>query len=125
VNGAERWQEQARYDLDTARVMFDTGRHLYVLFCCQQAVEKMLKAVIVLRTKAFPPRIHSLVRLAAAASLDLDEERIQFLRELSSYYVQTRYPEEVPALAEKVPEDLTSRILRNSEEMVQWLNSIS
>lgn len=31
---ARHWAEQARYDLDTARAMFDPGRFLYVLFCC-------------------------------------------------------------------------------------------
>lgn len=102
--------------------MFDSGRQLYVLFCCQQAVEKMLKAVIVLHTNTFPPRIHTLVRLAETASLDLDQERNQFLRELSSYYAQTRYPEEIPASAAGISEDLTRRILRQTEEMVQWLS---
>jgi hypothetical protein len=29
---SERWMEQARYDLDTARAMFDSGRYLYVHF---------------------------------------------------------------------------------------------
>ena len=26
---SRHWAEQARYDLDTARAMFDSGRHLY------------------------------------------------------------------------------------------------
>lgn len=78
----ERWAEQAQYDLDTALAMHHSGRYLYVLSCCQQAVEKMLKAVIVVRTVAFPPRIHTLVRLAEAAAIDLSEDRILFFREL-------------------------------------------
>jgi HEPN domain-containing protein len=45
-SASKHWTEQARYDLDTARAMFDSGRYLYVLFCCQQAVEKALKAII-------------------------------------------------------------------------------
>lgn len=45
-SASQQWMEQARYDLDTARAMFDSGRYLYVLFCCQQAVEKALKAII-------------------------------------------------------------------------------
>lgn len=122
MTSAESWMEQAQYDLDTARAMLDSGRHLYVLFCCQQAVEKMLKAVITLRTKTFPPRIHNLIRLAQAAALDLDEESMQFFRELSSYYIQTRYPEEIPELAAGISEDLARRILRRTEERIQWLN---
>ncbi len=36
----ERWAEQARYDLDTARAMLDSGRYLYVLFCCRQVLSQ-------------------------------------------------------------------------------------
>lgn len=39
----QKWVEQARYDLETARAMLDSGRYVYVVFCCQQAVEKMIK----------------------------------------------------------------------------------
>jgi HEPN domain-containing protein len=42
----EHWIERSQYDLDTAKVMLDTGRYLYVAYMCQQAVEKMLKAII-------------------------------------------------------------------------------
>jgi HEPN domain-containing protein len=45
ADAAEKWVAQAQYDIETAKAMFDTGRYLYVLFCCQQAVEKMLKAL--------------------------------------------------------------------------------
>lgn len=40
---SREWAERAQYDLDTADAMFKAGRYLYVLFCCQQAVEKVLK----------------------------------------------------------------------------------
>ena len=96
---SKHWTEQARYDLDTARAMFNSGRHLYVLFCCQQAVEKALKSLISQRIKEFPPRIHQLIRLSEIAGLEMDESRIEFLRELSSYYIQSRYPEEMENLS--------------------------
>ena len=40
----EQWAERANYDLDTARAMLKSERYIYVLFCCQQAVEKALKS---------------------------------------------------------------------------------
>jgi HEPN domain-containing protein len=64
---SQQWVERARYDLDTADAMFKAGRFLYVLFCCQQAIEKALKAVIVKKTGELPPRIHNLLRLAETA----------------------------------------------------------
>ena len=50
TSASDRWAEQARYDLETAQAMMESGRYLYVLFCCQQAVEKMLKALIANQT---------------------------------------------------------------------------
>jgi HEPN domain-containing protein len=120
----ERWVEQARYDIDTARAMLNSSRYLYVLFCCQQAVEKTIKAIIAKQSNEFPPRIHALIRLAEVAALELTEERTQLLRELSNYYIQTRYPEEIPAMSAKISESQTSLILEQTEEMMQWLLSM-
>jgi HEPN domain-containing protein len=124
MNTAERWIDQARYDLDTARAMLNSGRYLYVLFCCQQTVEKIIKAIIVRQTNEFPPRIHALIRLAEAADLELTDERAHLLRELSNYYIQTRYPEEIAALASKISESQARRIFNQTEEIVQWLLSM-
>ena len=124
MNSVERWAEQARYDLDTARAMQNAGRYLYVVFCCQQAVEKAIKAIIVRQSDDFPPRIHALVRLTEVAALELTDERAQLLRELSSYYIQTRYPEEIQASGEKISEAQSREILAQTEGPVRWLLSM-
>ena len=82
---AQAWAEQSQYDLDTARAMLASGRYLYVLFCCQQAVEKALKALIVRRTGELPPRLHNLLGLAESAAIQLETDQKRFLGELSAY----------------------------------------
>lgn len=123
MNAAENWREQARYDLETARAMQKSGRYLYVLFCCQQAVEKALKAVIVARTQEHPPRIHTLIRLAEVAKLEVSEVDAEFMRELSTYYLQSRYPEEIRGLARQVTLEQSLAILTRTEEMLKWVFS--
>ena len=120
----ERWAEQARYDLETARAMLSSGRFLYVLFCCQQAVEKMLKAVIAKRTEVFPPRLHNLMRLVEHAQLELEKEQSDFMRELSGYYIQTRYPDEIASLSGALSREPAQRVLSETEAMVRWLSSM-
>lgn len=39
------WLDIADYDLGTAKAMMDANRYLYVIFMCQQAVEKIIKAL--------------------------------------------------------------------------------
>ena len=41
----EHWLDIAEYDLETAVAMQETGRYLYTVFMCQQALEKLLKAI--------------------------------------------------------------------------------
>jgi HEPN domain-containing protein len=71
-----------------------------------------------------PPRIHQLKRLAELTSLNINESEIEFLRELSSYYIQSRYPEEVANLSAQVNRNETKRILDKTREMIQWLSSM-
>jgi HEPN domain-containing protein len=120
----QQWADRARYDIESARAMLEAGRVFYVLFCCQQAVEKALKAVIIAQTGKLAPRIHSLPRLAELAELQVDEARLRFLAQLSAFYFQSRYPE--ASDAEPLEEaDLAQAgaALATAEEIVEWLLS--
>jgi len=121
---SRQWAERAQYDLDTADAMFEAGRHLYVLFCCQQAVEKALKAVIVRRTGELPPRIHNLPRLAEVAEIESDRERVRFLGQLSGYYIQSRYPEGIEAAGSAITQELAREVLGKTKEIAEWVLSI-
>ena len=121
---ANRWKERAIYDIDTARAMFNSKRYQYVLFCCQQAVEKMLKSIIARRTNALPPRVHQLARLAEVASIDVSEDRAGFLRELSVYYLQSDILKSRNRLSESLRKIWRKRVLAQTEETIQWLQSM-
>jgi HEPN domain-containing protein len=54
------WEEYAQYDLDTANVMFETGRYVYSVFMCQQAIEKIVKGIYVLYTGEEPVKTHNI-----------------------------------------------------------------
>jgi HEPN domain-containing protein len=85
---------------------------------------KTLKALIVRRTGEFPPRVHNLVRLAEVAEIESDSERIRFLGELSGYYIQSRYPEEIKTTGSAVTVELAHEVLRKTQSVVTWLLSI-
>jgi HEPN domain-containing protein len=83
------WVDLSRYDIDTAKAMLASGRYLYVLFTCQQSIEKMLKALVVKNTDSFPPKIHDLVKLVNIAKIDIETEQKEFLAKLNYYYLET------------------------------------
>lgn len=104
--------------------MLRSGRYLYVAFCCQQAIEKRLKALIVKQTHEFPPRLHDLTRLSSAAGLTLDPKQANFMRELSGCYIQSRYPEDIEKLGKLLSKEPAKQILSQTKETIQWLQSI-
>lgn len=55
-NDIKYWVELAEYDIETANILLERKRYLYVLFTCQQSVEKMLKALVVKISNEFPPK---------------------------------------------------------------------
>ncbi len=120
---SKQWIQQAFYDLDTAHSMFKSGRYLYVFFCCQQAIEKMLKAIIVHRKNELPPRIHQLTRLADVAGLGMNQDKKDFLRKLSIYYIKTRYPDEIIDLSSNLNKESAQWVLNQTQEIIQWLHS--
>lgn len=120
-----QWRQLARYDFETAEAMFRAGRWMYVLFCCQQAAEKMLKGLVAARTGQLPPRTHNLMRLAEEAGLVPDEATASKLRQLTAYYIQSRYPDEVQVLTSQADVHLAREVLRETQEVLQWLESQS
>ena len=115
------WVDASRYDLETARALLESRRYLYVLFMCQQSLEKLLKAHLTRRTAAFPPRIHSLARLAELAGLELSQDDKALLERLSLYYLQSRYPPEIQALAKKITRSATITYMAQTEALWKWL----
>lgn len=88
---AQRWFDQAQHDLEAARKNQAIGLHDVTLILCQQALEKSPKALYTAQTGQFPPRIHSIERLA-----DLTQMRSQLeqaLLDLEDFYIRLRYPD--------------------------------
>lgn len=83
-----------------------------------------MKALYIKRRGDFPPRLHNLVRLAEAAGLGVEEERLDFMAQLSVYYIQSRYPEEVDELVRAATSEKAESALSATEEIVQWLLSM-
>jgi HEPN domain-containing protein len=111
------WVDASRYDLETARALFKSRRYLYVLFMCQQALEKLLKARVTAQTREFPPRIHNLARLGELAGFEFSQEEKTLLERLSLYYLQSRYPPDVRALARTVRRSMAADYLGQTETL--------
>jgi HEPN domain-containing protein len=117
------WVDLSRYDIDTAKAMLAGSRYLYVLFTCQQSVEKMLKALVVKNTKDFPPKIHDLIKLANIAKINIETEQKEFLAKLNYYYLETRYPRELSDISKQIKKGAAITFYNNTKKILKWLRS--
>lgn len=127
MNKEERvkyWVDIAEYDFDTAKVMFKSGRRIYVAFMCHQAVEKMLKAYWSSRDKE-PPYIHNLNRLAEGSGLlsELSEEQCDFIESLTPMNIEARYPEYKDQLLRTLTPKMCREIINNTKAFMQWIKN--
>jgi HEPN domain-containing protein len=119
---SQKWLDRVSYDLDTAKAMLQTGRFIYVIFMCQQSLEKCFKALLAHEDKEIFP-IHNLRRLAELSSVinELDDASLEKLDFLSSYYINARYKEDLQQLSKGISEQVGRDFIQFSEELIRWL----
>lgn len=115
----EYWKKGSAEDLAAAESLLEKGHLRHCLFFAHLALEKMLKAHVTRQTKAMPPRIHRLPRLAVMAGLKPDGEQMDLLREFGAYHIEGRYPD---AEQLEMDQDLAREELRKTREMLIWLS---
>jgi HEPN domain-containing protein len=121
----DNWLSLAEYDLATAEALLQSKRFLYVGFMCQQAVEKILKAAYVKHHALTPPYTHNLLRLLTELPWkgEVDDRMLKTLESLNSYYIESRYTEDIQELATVLTEDRATEILSRTKELLEWIRS--
>jgi HEPN domain-containing protein len=124
MNGeiSKKWLDRVAYDIETARAMLQTGRLIYAIFMCQQALEKCFKAVLAHKDWEILP-IHNLRRLAEQAKMikEFDDSTLMKLDFLSSYYINARYKEDLDQLSKGMSEPVVEDFIQFSEGLITWL----
>jgi len=119
----EYWLDIADYDLETAKSMLTSGRYLYVVFMCQQAIEKMLKALYINLFDEEPPRSHNLAFLFNKLGISTSDETMNVLNSLSAHYINNRYPEYKSKLSTVLDKKKAEEFLTKTERTYTWLKS--
>lgn len=122
LRDARRWLKYARANLFHADLGRAGGALIeYLCFDAQQAVEKALKAVLIMRG-AGVPRTHNIENLLAALQNDgvQPPDPIKDAEVLSAFAVQARYP----AFDESLDDDDLERALSLARAVVEWAAEI-
>jgi len=119
------WKLYAERDLDAAQAMFETGKWFYVLFMCQQSVEKLIKGVYNLYVDGDVPKTHNISMLANriedSSNILFDEYKHQLFNTLSKYYLSDRYPDFLTEINTPISEEEIKKIFHRTNEVFAWL----
>ena len=116
--------EEATEALQVAWHLFDKKDYSYALFFGHLAIEKLLKAVYVVRKGEQSPYIHNLRRLAEVADIQATEAQKDYLIRITAFHLESRYPDEKRSFRKKCNEDFTRRELKQIDEVFEWLKSM-
>ena len=124
-NKYEYWLDIAKYDLNVAESMCKSGHWLYVVFMCQQAIEKLVKGLYTVYIDDNTPRIHNIKPMVEKfedkLSQTVTEEIYEFFDTLSSYYLNNRYPDFISKLSTQIDETEAQETLLRTKEVFAWL----
>lgn len=117
------WLEISRDDIETAEACFEKKRYLWMMVTCQQAIEKLLKAIYLQKILVTPPKAHDLVLLAEKTGLlnEITDDTLKLFDTLTEYYFGTRYPDKRIKLAKECSLDFAQNSLNETKKVLLWL----
>ena len=117
------WIELAEYDLETAQVMLETGRLLYVGFMCHQVIEKAIKGYFTQVIGDMPPRTHNLEYVAEKCALlgKMDDTQRRFMQKLMPLNVESRYPSDREEIAQTLSKSICAEMISGTRELIEWI----
>ena len=121
----QEWFNQADYDMKTADAMLSTGRYIYTVFMCHLCIEKALKGLYTQKLDKIPPKVHNLIYLVKIIGLSLPANLKEFIIELNSVSIPTRYPDELKILLKEYNKRRTTGIFKKTKEVLKWLKEKS
>lgn len=93
-NNIKYWVDSAAHDYDIYLSLKKSKKYTGALFFGHIVLEKMLKAVVVKNINEYAPRIHDLAYLAVLAKLDFSAEELLLLKQINTFNMSTRYPDD-------------------------------
>lgn len=118
------WIEEADEALEVAHHLFEKKDYSYALFFGHLAIEKILKAVYVVRKCEHAPYSHNLKNLAELADIKLTEDEIAKLIKITEFSIKTRYPDQKRVFRKKCTTEFTAEELNQIGDIFKWFKSM-
>ncbi len=117
------WVEGGEYDLGVATAMLKAKKYPYTLFMGHLALEKLLKALVVKKTRAHAPFTHSLPYLLERSGIKMPEPMQIRLSEFMEFHLEARYPDASKVFYKKCTKGYTEARFKEIKEVFKWIKT--
>jgi HEPN domain-containing protein len=118
----QKWFEFAKQDLKDAEILFNQKSYRGCSWHCHQAIEKILKAIII-EKGGRPRKIHDLIELLRETEIKLPEDLMNFIEELNLFYLPPRYPDIYEEVKKIYRSKNIQRIFKLTKTLFLWLRN--
>src|SRR3989338_949864 len=115
------WFKGAERNYETANYLYQGRRYADCLFFCHLMLEKILKALVVKKTKSHAPYTHKLVDLAKLVKIKLTKEQINYLTEITEFNIAARYNAYKFDFYKRSNRAYTEKYFKISKDLYLWL----
>lgn len=115
------WKKSAEKDFDIAKTLLKLKHYDYCLFFCHLTIEKLLKGLVVVKTKKQPPYIHYLDKLVMETELDFTEEQMDQFKIITTFNIRARYDNYKSSFYKKCDKQYAEKYFDVSKKLFLWL----
>lgn len=115
------WKESSDQNYETMQHLMQSKDYSWALFLGHLVIEKILKAHYVKKHQKHPLFIHDLLRLSYKIELDLTDEHKEWLDEITTFNLNTRYDNYKHEFRTRCTFDFTTQWIKNIETLRLWL----
>ncbi len=105
----------------TAEGLIKLRRYADSLFFCHLSLEALLKAAVVIKIKESAPLTHDLSKLAHISGLDFNEEQNEFLNEITTFNIKTRYDDYKYSFYKKATKSYAEKYFKIANNLRLWI----
>lgn len=116
------WKKKAQGHYQLANEHFQLKNYVWCLFLCHLALEKVLKARVLEKTKREAPYTHDLIVLAKLADIQLTDDLVEKLETITGFNIEARYEDYKETLKKKADKKYTQQYLTLAGEYLTWFS---